>query len=151
MKAVKSSRVNSAIKVIQCLNEGMTAVDACKKIGIPRSSFYEICKRNPEAIAEVQDIIDTTNREQLGLILLNKTEVLSKVIADGLADSTTPRDRLEIFKALSELVDDLSYSLQIESQAAKEAHEFLKKGPVISPQISRLSATQTTILIESKT
>jgi len=132
------------------MNDGMTVVDACKEVGIPRSSFYEICKRNPEAIAEVQDIIDTTNREQLGLILLNKTEVLSKVVADGLADSTTPRDRLAIYKALSELVDDLSYSLQIESQAAKEAHEFLKKGPITRRATSRLTASQTIVTIENE-
>ena len=66
----KSSRVNSALQVIQHINTGMTVVEACEEVGIPRSSFYYIVKNNPDAIAEIQDLIDTNNREQLSLILL---------------------------------------------------------------------------------
>jgi ACT domain-containing protein len=44
--------VNAAIQVIQHMNSGMTVVDACKEIGLRRSSFYDIVKKYPEAIAE---------------------------------------------------------------------------------------------------
>ena len=46
----KTSRVNTAIQVIQHMNDGMTVVNACKEVGIPRSTFYDVVKKNPEAI-----------------------------------------------------------------------------------------------------
>ena len=46
---------------------------------------------------------------------MNKTETLSKVIEDALSDSTKPKERLAIYKALSEILDDLGCNLQIES------------------------------------
>ena len=152
MKAItKSSRVNSAIRVVQRMNEGMTVVDACNEVGIPRSTYYDIVKKNPEVVAEYQEIIEANARQQLGLILFHKTEILHRVIEDGLSDNTAPRDRLAIYKTLSELEGELNHTLQIESQAAADAHEFLKQGPVIRPQISRFTATQTTLTVESGT
>jgi hypothetical protein len=52
--------------------------------GYARSSFYTIQKNNREAIAGVQANIDANNREQVGLILISNTEMLSKVIEAGL-------------------------------------------------------------------
>jgi hypothetical protein len=152
MKAItKSSRVNSAIQVLQCMNDGMTVVDACEEVGIPRSTYYDIIKNNPEVIAEYQEMVEANAKEQLGMILLHKNQILQKIIEDGLSDGTSPKDRLAIYKGLNELVDNLSQNLQIESQAAAEAHEFLKRGPTTRPQVSRLTATQSTIMIESET
>ena len=48
------------------MNDGMTVSDACRECGLARSTFYDIMKRNPEAIAEIQEIVDTKNREQFG-------------------------------------------------------------------------------------
>jgi hypothetical protein len=62
----KASRVNNALQVIQHMNNGMTVVEACREVGMPRSSFYYIVENNPEAIAEIQTLIDANNREQLG-------------------------------------------------------------------------------------
>ena len=146
----KASRVNTAIQVIQHMNDGMTVVDACKKVGIPRSTFYDVVKKNPEAVTEFQEIVETNSRHQLGLILFHKTEILQKVIEDGLSDNTSPRERLAIYKAMDELEEGLTDALRIESQAAAEAHDFLKQGPITSPKLSRFSATQTTITVESE-
>jgi predicted DNA-binding protein YlxM (UPF0122 family) len=146
----KTSRVNTAIQVIQHMNDGMTVVDACKEVGIPRSTFYDVVKKNPEAVTEYQEIVEANARYQLGLILFHKNEILQKVIDDGLSDSIAPRERLAIYKALNEIEDGLTDALRIESQAAADAHEFLKQGPVTSQQVSRLTATQTSITIESE-
>lgn len=137
----KSSRVNSALQVIQRMNQGMTVVDACREVGIPRSSFYNILENNPEAIADAQAVIDANQREQLGMILYGNTEILKKLIADGLSDATSPRDRLAIFLQLNELGNKITDNLQIESQLNREANAFLKKGPKLEHAESRLSAT----------
>ena len=151
MKAItKASRVNTAFQVIQHLNDGMTVVDACKEVGIPRSTFYDVVKKNPEAVTEYQEIVEANARYQLGLILFHKNEILQKVIDDGLSDNTSPRERLAIYKALNELEIGLTDTLRIESQAAADSHEFLKQGPVTNQKVSRLTATQTSVIIESE-
>ncbi|MFZ0535162.1 MAG: helix-turn-helix domain-containing protein [Anaerolineales bacterium] len=81
MKAfTKASHVNNALQVIKHMNDGMTVSDACRECGLARSTFYDILKRNPEAIAEIQEIIDAKNREQLGLIILSKTEISVRIL-----------------------------------------------------------------------
>ena len=146
----KTSRVNTAIQVIQYMNDGMTVIDACKEVGMPRSTFYDVVKKNPEAVTEYQEIVDANYRHQLGLILFHKNEILQKVIEDGLSDNTSPRERLAIYKALNELEGGLTDALRIESQAAAETHEFLKQGPITSQKVSRLTAIQTLVTIESE-
>ena len=76
----KTSRVNTALQVIQHMNDGMTVVSACKEVGIPRSTFYDVVNKNPEAVTDYQEIVDTNYRHQLGLILFHKTEILQKVL-----------------------------------------------------------------------
>ena len=139
----KTSRVNTALHVIEHMNNGMTVVAACKEVGIPRSTFYDVVKKNPEAVTEYQEIEEANARYQLGLILFHKNEILQKVIDDGLSEKTAPRERLAIYKALNELEIGLTDTLRIESQAAADAHEFLKQGPVTSQKVSRLTAIQT--------
>ena len=152
MKTIaKNSRVNTALQVIQQMNSGMNVVDACRAVGMPRSTYYYIVKNNPEAFAEYQDIIAANARERLGLILLNQTAILQKLIKDGLADTTKPRDRLTIYKALHSMLEELARSLQVESQSERDAPAFLKQGPQLSHQVSRFTATETILTIEGET
>ena len=148
MEIANSARINSAIQVIERTFEGKTVSAACKEIGMPRSTFYDVCTRNPGVMAKIQEVIEAHAQEQLGLILSNKTAILQKVIGDGLSDDTKPRDRLGIYKALVELEERIIQSLQIESEAAAQAHESLKQGPTISHQASRLTVTQKEVTIE---
>ena len=53
-------------------------------------------------------IINASNREQLGLMLLSKIELLRKLIEDGLSDNTKPRDRLAIFLKLNDLIQPMT-------------------------------------------
>jgi hypothetical protein len=152
MKALtKASRVNSAKQVMQHMNSGMTVVDACKEVGIPRSTYYHLIKTHPEAMAEYQEMVDANARNQFGLILSNKTQILEKIIEDGLSDETSPRDRLAIIKALIELSEKLSPGTQMDSQLEAAAHEFLSRGPTTRPMKSRVTATRETVTIESET
>ena len=146
----KASRMNTALQVIQHMNAGMTVVEACREVGIARSSFYYIVENNPEAIAEVQGIIDANNREQLGLILMSKTEMLRKIIEDALSDTTKPKDRLAIYSKMNLVEDAMTRDLQIGNEIEKRALEFLT-GPVQVPGKSRFTSTERTVTIESET
>ena len=54
----KTSRVYTALQVIRHMNDGMTVVSACKEVGIPRSTFYDVVKKNPEAVTEYHEIVE---------------------------------------------------------------------------------------------
>ncbi len=144
----RAARVNSAVQVIQRMQEGMTIVDACQEVGLPRSTFYDIVKNNPEAIAKIQELVDATSREQLGMILLNNTEILGRIIQDGLSKETAPRDRLAIYKTLNKLVTELADTLREESKAIQPASPHGSIWPKMKVVKSRFSATQETITLE---
>ena len=91
-KLARNSRVNTALQVIQHMNDGMTVVSACKEVGIPRSTFNDVVKKNPEAVTEYHEIVEVNYHHQLGLILFHNTEILQKVIEDGLLEGTPPRE-----------------------------------------------------------
>ena len=143
--------MNTALQVIQHMNAGMTVVEACREVGMPRSSFYYIVENNPEAIAEVQEIINTSNREQLVLMMISQNELLRKVIEDGLSDKTKPRDRLAIFLKVHDLIQQMSQNQQIGNEIEQQAHEFLKQGPMLVKAKSRFTATERTVTYEAET
>jgi hypothetical protein len=137
MKSItKASRINAVTQVIQYMNSGMTVVEACREVGMPRSSFYYIVENNPRAIADIQTIIDASNREQLALILQNKMEIFEKIIQDGLSEKTSPRARLAIYMKLTQLTDELMESLQREEVLDVD---FLLTGPKLVKAESRFS------------
>ncbi len=145
----KASRINTALQVIQHMNNGMSVVEACRLVGMPRSSFYYFIENNPEAIAEIQAIIDANKREQLGLILMSKNEILRKVIKSGLAEETKPRDRLAIFDKLNEIEEDMGQKLRRESESERQAQEILLTGPKTMKAKSSFTHTQT-VTIETE-
>jgi ACT domain-containing protein len=52
MKSItKATRINAVTQFIQHMTNGMTVVEACREVGITRSSYYYIVENNPQAIA----------------------------------------------------------------------------------------------------
>lgn len=115
----QSSRVTTALRVIERMNEGLNVKEACQEVGMPRSTFYDVLARDAETIAIFQDMVIASRRERLWMALDNQTKVLQKIIADGLAETTKPRDRLAIFKTLGEISEELSGKLQTLNQDDK--------------------------------
>ena len=130
------------------MNAGMTVVEACREVGIARSSFYYIVENNPEAIAEIQDIINASNREQPGMMLRSMNELLRKVIEDGLFDKTKPRDRLAIFLKLKSLIRQMTQNQQVNDELERQAHEFLNQRLLLVKVKSRFTAV---VSYETKT
>ena len=106
---------------------------------------------HPEAMAEYNEMVEANDRHLFGLILSKKAQILEKIIEDARSDETSPRDRLAIFKALTEMGEKLSQVTQIDSQLEAAAHEFLSRGPITSPMKSRITATRETVTFESET
>lgn len=85
----KQIRTNQAFQVIQNSNNGMSIVEACREVGISRSTFYYFVKAHPDAIASFQEMQMAANLEQFALILANQLAILDQVIQDGLAITTS--------------------------------------------------------------
>lgn len=135
----KSSRVTTALQVIQRMNEGLSVKEACNEVGMARSTYYYIISREAEALAEFRDMVVSNDRERLWMILVNQTKLLQKIIEDGMAETTKPRERLAIYKTLSAQVDKLSQTLQMSSRDDAFAAEFLN-GPALQSGTSRFAS-----------
>ncbi len=145
MRSIKQSiRTNQALEVIQHSNGGMSIVKACQEVGVPRSTFYYFVTHHPEAIATFQEMQLFAKAHQFALILESQTNILERVIEDGLADTTSPRHRLAIYKELTKNMDELLEDLHVNSRDGKDAADFLT-GPTLKPAESRFSATECAI------
>ena len=145
MRSIKQSiRTNQALMVIQRSSQGMSIVRACQEVGVPRSTFYYFVTHHPEAIATFQEMQLFTKAQQFALILESQTKVLERVIEDGLADTTSPRNRLAIYKELNKLMDELLEDLHINSRDGADTADFLT-GPKLVPAESRFSDQESTI------
>ena len=141
----RSSRVNNALLVIQRMNEGLTVKDACLEVGMPRSTYYNILARDHEAIVIFQDMVMANEREQLWMILISHINILHRLIEDGLADTTKPRDRLAILKTLDAMQDKLVEKLQVGRQDEAFTSEVLR-GPMLRKGTSRFAAAEDAII-----
>jgi hypothetical protein len=121
----KNSRANLAIQVIKHTNNGLTVVDACKEVGLPRSSFYDIVKRNPQIIVDYQEIINKVEFQELMMILITQTEALEKVLQAALDATTSPKDRLAIVKYMDEKENELRKKFAKSSPPKDSARDFL--------------------------
>ena len=133
-------RTNQALQVIQNSNDGMTIVEACREVGIPRSTFYYFVTAHPDAIATFQEMQMVAAIKQFALILANQVAILERVIQDGLADTTKPRQRLAIYKGLVKRSDELMESLHVSRAKNTGEIDFLN-GPTLIPAQSRFSAS----------
>jgi len=70
--------------------------------------------------------------EQFALILENQTQILERVIQDGLADTTKPRQRLAIYKELAKRGDELRQAIQAVNTHPGDISEILHS-PVQKP------------------
>jgi ACT domain-containing protein len=136
----KAARINMALMVIRHTNDGMTVVAACKVVGLPRSTFYDICKRNPERIEAFNKMIEASEREELSMILTSQVSILDRVIEDGLSEKTKPRQRLSILKYLTTHLNNLADKI-LRRVSNPEAIKRLLSGPELEPGTSNFPSS----------
>jgi ACT domain-containing protein len=144
----KFIRQNQALQVIQHSNNGMSIVKACQEVGIPRSTFYGFVKRNADLVASFHDMQLEAGMRQLALILDNNFDILERVIQDAFDETTTPRQRLAIYKYLTKRMDDLEETVLANSRDVDKVDEMLK-GPELVQAESRFSASDKEMLVKT--
>ena len=145
----KAARINMALMVIRHTNDGMTVVAACKVVGLARSTFYDICTRNPERIETFNKMIEASEREELSMILTSQVSILDRVIEDGLSEKTKPRQVLAIYKMLVKRLDDLADKL-LRRSSNLEAIKELLSGPELEPGKSNFPSSMRDVTKENE-
>jgi hypothetical protein len=135
-KAAKEVKV---LAVIKYANDNMSISTACKKCGISRSSFYDYCQREPEAIEIFQEMITQSSRIALIEVLITRAKLTHKLIEVALADSTKPMELVAIFKVTDRYLDKLLRFMRIEGGDDPVAAAEILSGPVLVPGVSRFT------------
>jgi hypothetical protein len=133
---MRSLRIKKATEVIELVENGLSVTRACKKVGLSRSSFYDIRNREPELFIDLQVRLSETIREQMSSILVTRVDVLYRLIQDGLAEDTKPLERLAIFKETEKQLERLSNILRMSGGDNQAATDVLS-GPIFLPGTSR--------------
>ena len=132
----KKTRINRAIQVISRTQEGMSVSNACKEVGIPRSTYYFIITTERDELREFLDMVIAYDRMNLLKILENKDEVLDRLIQDSLAEETKLKDKLTIYKYLMDRLEILSQRIS-EEKFSKEYVAEILQGPKLVHAESR--------------
>jgi hypothetical protein len=134
----KSARINLAIQVFKQTQSGMTVCDACKVVGLARSSYYFIFHNNPEAFNEFQEMLKAEEKREFVKLVLSHRAILDQLIQDALSPSTSPRERLAIAKRFDDRIDELTKKYGGTSGDDKATRKVLT-GPVRELAKSRFS------------
>jgi ACT domain-containing protein len=135
----RSYRTKKVTEVIELIDDGFSISAACEKVGLSRSSFYEIRNQEPEMFINLQERLSETNREQLASIMIKRVGVLYLLIEDGLSDETKPLDRLAIYKEIEKQLEKLSSLLRMGGGDQEAAADVLC-GPILVQGTSRFIA-----------
>ena len=138
----KQIRTNQVLDVIKLSSDGISIVEACREVGIARSTFYLFCDSNPDVIADFQELERFHAREQYVTILMNKTKMIECLCEDAVSIDTPPMKRLRIIQHMDKRLDELESKFQSRSpsDSRAEMREILT-GPELIPGKSRFHHT----------
>jgi len=114
-------------------------VDACKEIGLSRSTFYYIFNREREALSEFQELVKANRNETFLMILETQTTLLQKTIEAAMSDDTKLKDRLVVLKVLDDMRVNLFEALRMDTFSNKVSVETFR-GPTLRPGKSTFTA-----------
>jgi hypothetical protein len=137
--AAQVSRENDALQVLKLTFSGMSVTKSCQEVGVSKSAYYLYMKSHPELIESFQDKLISTSKEQIMEILINRVELLQKVIKDGLSADTSPMERLSIYIEIEKALDRLAVFLRLGSTPNSEAALEVLGGPELVAGLSRFS------------
>jgi hypothetical protein len=125
-------------KIMLSKQEGkeITVDEACDELGISKATFYRWIHEEEESLHTFKALLDGISRNQLALLSTVQERILVSTIQDGLAATTSPKDRLEILKWITERMGDLGRDLRVETD--HHAHDFLT-GPVLQKAKSKVA------------
>ncbi len=138
----KTLRKNKALRVLEKTNEGLPVVQACKEVGMKRSTFYNLIDRDPQILIDFQEKLDEVRLQNLFLITISQTKLLERAIEKGFSDNAKLPDLIKLIQMLEDVGDKLAAGLRINTQGDDAIAKEILSGPVLRPSKSRLSVSE---------
>lgn len=139
-----AAREAQVIQVMGLVYQGSSIKDACATVGIDERTYRRWATESSEYISAIRELLNEVEKERILELASARARIEELIILDGLNSDTEPADRLHILKWLAEELEISARSHQAQPGVEQEAQEFLRKGPTITRQRSRLAAINVT-------
>lgn len=120
---------------------GLTQEAACEEVGISEDVYRDWIRKSPILVTSLRDFIDGAHREALTYLSQVRLQAIEMFISILLDDETEPKDKLGIWRQLKLELEELERVYHAAPGVEQDAHQFLKEGPKIKDQESRLTVT----------
>lgn len=135
--AIRQSQV---IEVMILVWQGSTIKDACLAVGIDQNTYRRWAKESTEYINAIRDLLLEQDRIRILNLASARETIENQLILDGKKAELHPEVRLKILKWITDQLEEASRVHQAQPGIETEAQEFLRQGPKITKQKSRLAA-----------
>lgn len=137
-EVTEAERIVSVLEVSRLVvQQKASVIDACETVGISPRQYY-FWRQKTDAAQVFRQFYDETAQYSLQLGLAAQTLLMELLVADAVAPLTDVKDRLAIYKVISqqnkELIDTFG-----QAESEDEAAEFLK-GPQVKKAPNKFSA-----------
>lgn len=135
-------RIAQTVQVMGLLmqNPEMTREDACQQAGITPRTYRDWLQSGDETIEALRGFLTMTQRETLFELSQARMKIIQLLIRDALDPLTASKDRVLIEKRLDEIAQELQRVHHATPGIEEDANQFLKEGPKIEKQRSRLAS-----------
>jgi len=137
-------RVTQTVEVMRLRFEEpeLTVDEACDRVGISRRVFYHWLHRGDDVIDNMRDFILGEHRKMLLAISTARLSAVELLIKDALHENTSTQDRVAAMRYLDPIREELERAHHAAPGVEEEAHAFLKLGPKLEKQQSRLASIE---------
>jgi hypothetical protein len=139
--AIEIKRTTEVISVLAIIfeNPKVTVQQACDIVGIPKTTYYEWIRKEPESLRVIKDFLADSQREELALLSASISKINVSLAEMALKDDVEVAERLKIAKYLSGEAEKLQRIYQVTS-GGEDAAEFLRDGPRVTKQKSKFAS-----------
>lgn len=134
-------RVAQTVQVLGMLmiNPEMSQQAACDEVGIDPRTFRNWLHSGDNTIETLRGFLTMTQREMLTELSVARMQIVRLLIKDALDPLTPAKDRVTLERRLDEIANELQRIHHATPGVEEGANKFLKEGPLIEKQRSKLA------------
>jgi len=134
-------RIAATMQVLGMLmqNPEMTQQEACDEVGITPKTYRAWLHSGDDTIETLRGFLTMTQRETLAELSIARMQIVRLLIKDALDPLTPAKDRVTLERRLDEIANELQRVHHATPGIEEGANQFLKQGPIIQQQKSKLA------------
>lgn len=132
-------RINLLLEVSNLVyHEGMSVKDACERVDLPSTTYYRWLRKDKGVITTIRSLRLEQLQEELHMLTSTDVRRLRFLVSAALDPLVESKDKVIINKYLDERLNHIETVLNARPGIEEEAHKFLKAGPKLESQDSRM-------------